>query len=183
VCSSDLDDASAVTKKTTTPPPTSPVTTPPSNKKAVTDIYADTGHTTWDQIPISISPITNEKVYVVTPMASWTPEFTTPTPYLTLPYSTNTHSTSINDVFPFRNGPHAVQKLVASVPLSFKSPRFIVRPTPGATVQRSYTVTSLDDDDDDDDNDSWNNLKTTTLEPAKINEIDGNTGNSNTVLL
>lgn len=161
---------SAVTKKTTTPIATPPATTPPSNKKTVTDIYADTGHTTWDHIPISISPITNEKVYVVTPMANWTPDLTTPTPYLTSPYSTNTHPTSINDVFPFRNGPHSVLKLVASVPLSFKSPRFIIRPTPGPTVQRSYTVTSLDDDD------SWNNLKTTTLEAAKINEIDGNTG-------
>lgn len=169
------DIESAVTKKTTTPITTPPVTTPPSNKKAVTDIYAHTGHTTWEHIPISISPITNEKVYVVTPMANWTPDFTTPTPYLTSPYSTNTHSTSINDVFPFRNGPHSVQKLVASVPLSFKSPRFIVRPTPGPTVQRSYTVTSLDDADD-----SWNNLKTTTLEEAKVNEIDGNTGKFST---
>ena len=168
------DVESTVTKKTTTPITTPPVTTPPSNKKTVTDIYADTGHTKWDHIPISISPITNEKVYVVTPMANWTPDFTTPTPYLTSPYSTNTHSTSINDVFPFRNGPHSVQKLVASVPLSFKSPRFLVRPTPGPTVQRSYTVTSLDDDD------SWNNLKTTTLEAAKINEIYGNTGKFST---
>ena len=168
------DVESDVTKKTTTPITTPPVTTPPSNTKTVTDIYADTGHTTWDQIPISISPITNEKVYVVTPMANWTPDFTTPLPYLTLPYSTNTHSTSVNDVFPFRNGPHSVQKLVASVPLSFKSPRFLVRPTPGPTVQRSYTVTSLDDDD------GWNNLKTTTLEAAKINEIDGITGKFST---
>ena len=168
------DAVSAVTKKTVTPTTTPPVTAPPSNKNTVTGIYDDTGHTTWDQIPISISPITKEKVYVVTPMANWTPDFTTPTPYLTSPYPTNTHSTSINDVFPFRNGPHAVQKLLASVPLSFKSPRFIVRPTPATMVQRSYTVTSLDNDD------SWNNLKTTTLEPAEINEIDGNTGKFST---
>lgn len=164
---------SATTKKTTILTTAPPITTSPSNEQVVTDIYANTGHTTWDQIPISISPITNEKVYVVTPMANWTPDFTTPTPYLTSPYSTNTHSTSINDVFPFRNGPPSVQKLLASVPLSFKSPRFIVRPTPGATVQRLYTVTSVDDDDDDE---SWNNLKTTTVEPAKLNELDGNTG-------
>jgi hypothetical protein len=163
------DDVSATTKKTTTHTTTPPVT-PPSSEEAVTDIYTNAGHTTWDQIPISISPITNEKVYVVTPMANWKPDVTTPTPHRTSPYSINTHSTSINDVFPFRNGPPSVQKLVASVPLSFKSPRFIVRPTPGTTVQRSYTVTSLDDDE------MWNNLKTTTLEPAKINEIDGNTG-------
>jgi hypothetical protein len=169
---------SATTKKTTTLTTTLPVTTSPSNEKVVTDIYANTGHTTWDQIPISISPITKEKVYVVTPMANWTPDFTTPTPYLTSPYSTNTHSTSINDVFPFRNGPSLVQKLIASVPLSFKSPRFLIRPTPGTIIQRSYTISSGDDDDNDDE--SWNSLKTTTVEPAKINEIDGNTGKLST---
>lgn len=164
-----IPEAAALsTEKTTstTPPPT---TTSPSEE--VTDIYTNTGHTTWDQLPLSISPITNEKVYVVTPMATWTPEFTTATPYRTPPYSTDAHTTSINDVFPFRNGPPSAQKLVASAPFLFQSPRFVVRPTPGTTVQRSYTVMSTDGDDD-----NWNDVKATTLEPEKMNEINENTG-------
>jgi hypothetical protein len=154
------------TASTTSPP----ITTPSSEE--VTDIYTNTGHTTWDQIPLSISPITNEKVYVVTPMSTWTPEFTTPSPYRTPTYSADTHFTSINDVFPFRNGPSSAQKLVASSPLLFQSPRFNVRPTPATTVQRSYTAASMEDEDDD----SWNNVKETTVEPEKLNEIIGNTG-------
>jgi hypothetical protein len=104
-------------------------------------------------------------------MATWTPEFTTATPYRTPPYSTDTHTTSISDVFPFRNGPPSAQKLVASASILFQSPRFIVRPTPGTTVQRSYTVMSTDDEDD-----NWNDVKATTLESVKLNEINGITG-------
>jgi hypothetical protein len=168
-----IPEAVASTTEKTTVPTTPPPTTTPSNEE-VTDIYTNTRYTTWDQIPLSISPITNEKVYVVTPMSTWTPDFTTPTPYRTASYSTSTHPTSINDVFPFRNGPPSAQKLVASAPFLFQSPRFIVRPTPGTTVQRSYTVMSMDDDDD-----NWNTVKATTLEPGKLNEIDGNTGRIN----
>ncbi|XP_069674648.1 mucin-2-like [Periplaneta americana] len=149
---------------TTTPQPTTT-----QNTEDITDIYTNTGQTTWDQIPLSISPITNEKVYVVTPVTTWVPDTTTVKPHRTSPYS-NIHSTSINDVFPFRNGPAPVQKLIASPPFSFKSPRFIIRPTPGTTVHRSFTVTSLDGEDDD----NWNNIKT-TVKPTKLNEIDGKT--------
>jgi len=161
----------AISKGTTTTSP--PTTTTTSSSEGVTDIYTNTGHTTWDQIPLLISPITNEKVYVVTPVTTWPSDVTTPTPHRTSPYPTNTHSTSINDVFPFRNGPPSVQKLVATEPLSFKSPRFIIRPTPGTILHRSLTVTSMGDEDD------WNDVKTTTLEPVKLNEIDGNTGKIN----
>jgi hypothetical protein len=160
----------ALTTEKTASTTSIPITT--SSSEEVTDIYTNTGHTTWDQIPLSISPITNEKVYVVTPMTTWTPEFTTPSPYRTPTYSTDSHSTSINDVFPFRNGPSSAQKFVASAALLFQSPRFNVRPTPRMTVQRSYTATSVEDEDDD----SWNNGKATTLEPVKLNEIVGNTG-------
>jgi hypothetical protein len=164
-----IPEAVALTtgKRTST---TQPPTTTTSSEE-VTDIYANTRHTTWDQIPLSISPITNEKVYVVTPMSTWTPESTTVAPHRTPPYSTDTHTTSINDVFPFRNRPPSAQKLVASTPFLFQSPRFIVRPTPGTTVQRSYTVMSMDNDGD-----NWNDVKATTLEPVKLNEINGNTG-------
>ncbi|KAJ9587662.1 hypothetical protein L9F63_018914 [Diploptera punctata] len=133
---------------TATPDTTIPTTT----TEAVTDIYSNMGHTTWDQIPLSISPITNEKVYVVTPVTTWRPE--------------PTKSTSINDVFPFRNGPPTPQKLIASPQFSFKSPRFIVRPTPGTTIQRMFTVNSNEEED------SLNSIKR-TREPIKSNKIDG----------
>lgn len=164
-----IPEAVTLTTEKTTSTTTPPTTTPSSEE--VTDVYTNTGHTTWDQIPLSISPITNEKVYVVTPMATWRPEFTTATPYRTPLYSTDAHTTSINDVFPFRNGPPSAQKLVASTPFLFQSPRFIVRPTPGTTVQRAYTVMSTDDEDD-----NWNDVKATTLEPVNQNEINGNAG-------
>jgi hypothetical protein len=160
----------ALTTEKTVSTTSSPITTHSSEE--VTDIYTNTGHTTWDHIPLSISPITNEKVYVVTPMTTWTPEITTPSPYRAPTYTTDPHSTSINDVFPFRNGPSSAQKFVASTALLFQSPRFNVRPTPRMTVQRSYTATSVEDEDDD----SWSNVKATTVEPVKLNEIVGNTG-------
>jgi hypothetical protein len=162
----------ATTKKPTVAITTPQTSTTPSSGD-VTDIRADTGFTTWDQIPLSISPVTNEKVYVVTPMTNWTPDSSTPTPYHTSTYSTKTRSTSINDVFPFRNGPPMTQKLLATAPLSFKSPRFIVRPTPASTVHRSFTMALMDDNNDDD---SWSNMKTTTLDAFKQNEVYGNTG-------
>jgi hypothetical protein len=169
-----IPDAVTLTTEKITSTTSSPVTTPSGEE--VTDIYTDTGHTTWDQIPLSISPITKEKVYVVTPMSSWTPEFTTPAPHRTPLYPIGTHYTSINDVFPFRNGPPSAHKLVASTPLIFQSPRFSVRPTPGTTLQRSYTAMSMDGDDDDDG--SWNNHKATTMEPVTTNEVGDNTGNT-----
>lgn len=136
----------------------------------LTEDVTNTEKTTWDNIPLSISPVTNEKVYIVTPMTNWIPESTTSTPFQTTPYSTKTHSTSINDVFPFRNGPPSAQKLVALPPLSFKSPRFIIRPAPASSIQRSYILSPMENDSD-----TWDD-KTATSKPIKLNKINGNTG-------
>jgi hypothetical protein len=165
-----IPEALAVTTKGTTAD-----TMPQTTATPLSEEVTNTDLTTWDQIPLSISPVTNEKVYVVTPMTNWIPDSTTPTPYQTSPYSTKTRSTSINDVFPFRNGPPSVQKLVASAPFSFKSPRFIIRPTPATNVHRSYTLAFMEDDNED----NWNGVKTTTSKPVKLNRIDGNTGKIN----
>jgi hypothetical protein len=147
---------------------------PPTTATPLSEEVTDTQRTTWDQIPLSISPVTNEKVYVVTPMSNWVPDTTTtPTPYQTPPYSAKTRSTSINDVFPFRNGPPSAQKLVASAPFSFKSPRFVIRPTPAMNVHRSYTLALMEDSDD------WSGVKTSNKRPVRLNKIDGNAGKIN----
>ncbi|PSN41439.1 hypothetical protein C0J52_14541 [Blattella germanica] len=145
----EITTATTTQKTSSTTPLT---TTTEATTEPVTDFYSNAGHTTWDQLPLSISPITNEKVYVVTPVTTWRPD-TTPT-------------TSLNDIFPFRNGPPAPQKLIKSAPFSFKSPRFIIRPTPGSTIHRMFTLTSLEDDDE------LTSVKATTLEPIKSNEVD-----------
>lgn len=68
----------------------------------------------WEKIQTSISPLTKEKVYVVTPQ----------------PWHVVNSSFSFNN---FDTNDSNVNSVIGSKNLSFKSPRFLVRPTPGPT--------------------------------------------------
>ncbi|TMW49123.1 hypothetical protein DOY81_005806, partial [Sarcophaga bullata] len=116
--------------RTTTPPatsstPTSTTTTPTATTQATTTttsakpiylrpIPIDEPEELWKKAKVSISPKTQEKVYVVTPQPRFFPQrFYTPAEAS----STTTTTTTQRPYSSFGSG--------------FKSPRFLVRPTPG----------------------------------------------------
>lgn len=74
----------------------------------------------WKKAKVSISPKTQEKVYVVTPQPRFFPQrFYAPTAAPVIPTTTTVRS-SVTD-----------KPLLSNVGSGFKSPRFLVRPTPG----------------------------------------------------
>nr|CAD7444134.1 unnamed protein product [Timema bartmani] len=167
----DISTVTDTISTTTLPPTTTEVSTDTTTFE--TTIDGDlTSLPSWDELEVSISPITKEKVYVVTPLTTWTSDPTTSIPprnhrlrgTLTNTPRTRTSSTSIHDVFPFRNGPKPSSGTKEDSEESFHSPRFAVRPTPSPTMQRSFTVTSADDDD-------ANFSKGTAPYPVEDNEI------------
>ncbi|KAM7349089.1 uncharacterized protein ACRADG_008160 isoform 2-T2 [Cochliomyia hominivorax] len=116
------------TTTTTTPAPTTRTTTPSTTTTEksfyLRNIQLQEPEELWKKAKVAISPKTQEKVYVVTPQPRFFPQrFYTPTMAPTTTSTTTTISSSITDR-PF-----------VSVGSGFKSPRFLVRPTPGNDTQ------------------------------------------------
>ncbi|GLH04340.1 Uncharacterized protein GBIM_10071 [Gryllus bimaculatus] len=118
-----------------------------------TDTTEPTIQANWDHLEVSISPITKEKVYVVTPLSTWvapspsttpsSPRFTSSGIYQALsrgPTSPRPSPTSINDIIPFRKSVLSPADMLGVTPLPFHSPRFLIRPTPGPSLHRLFTM-------------------------------------------
>lgn len=114
----DIYDSHEVLKFTTTTQtaPTQPSTTPTSSTTTTTskplyniDMVDEEPEELWRKAKVSISPKTKEKVYVVTPQPRFFPQ---------RQISSTSTTTTERPVYP-------------GLGSAFKSPRFLVRPTPG----------------------------------------------------
>lgn len=108
---------------TTTPLPT----TTPYVETTTTPPKTTTRHS-WDKIQTSISPLTKEKVYVVTPQ-----------PRSFGSTNNDRHNISASSTSP----PFSPPLRDGLSTLTFKSPRFLVRPTPGPTGSQKEHVTTV----------------------------------------
>lgn len=97
----------------------SPLTTPPEPQSSGKH---NTTPPTWDKIQVSVSPLTNERVYVVTPQP-WEREASTP-------YSAWTY-------VPKREIQEINKQLADNARFMFTSPRFSVRPEPAHQLNKS----------------------------------------------